>query len=94
MSDYRNDEERLKDTFDIDTEKGDFAKWREGLSATARSHISDHDMAVLEMAFLEAQFRMAEHVERTIAGRLYSGDDMQMMYRMGVREFPWAKKRR
>jgi hypothetical protein len=94
VSDYRNDEERLKDTFDITTEKGDFADWKAGLSVVTRNHISEHDMATLERAFLETQLRMAAHVERTIASRVYSADDIRMMYQLGQRSFPWAKKKK
>ena len=91
MSDWSKVEKRLKETFDIDIEKGAFAEWKKGLSEAARSHLSAHDMAVLDRAFMETQLRMAGLVEETIAKRLYSTKDMELMYRMGERTFPWAK---
>ena len=94
MSDrYEDDAKRLKETFDISIEKGPFAEWKKGLSASASSHLSEHDMAELGRMFMETQLRMAGEVERTIAARLYSADDLKLMYRMGERRFPWAKKK-
>lgn len=89
---YDSEEERLKDTFDIDITKGPFADWAAGLSTTARSHISTHDLAKLEKAFFDVQIRIAQQVENTIAYRLYDENDLRMMFYAGAREFPWQKK--
>ncbi len=88
---YQEAAERLKKTFDIDVQRGAFRKWKEGLSDAARSHLSDHDMAELDKAFMDVQIHTAQKVEHTIATRLYSADDMRLMYHMGERTFPWAK---